>query len=223
MQNVLGQPDTHRKISGDQWLWRVFRILYLWAALQIGQSWAMEARADVSDHVRFNIPPIVLVFTGDDAIQLKGRDASLDLGRAVTPAFAGSGVLVAPDPILTNASWLGATSDRRVEVRIASNTAIAIEAQWRGSEPPPQDLQLEFRWTDPGTAATLPSGLTPQSYRAMDLTTLRRVTTLSEKTASESGTPHAQSVALEITWDGAAEWTAEDLFSNLSLQLQPTT
>lgn len=197
-------------------LFRIVRVLYVWMALQLGQSWAMEAQADVTDHVRFVVPPVLVVMTDQEVIRSEGQDAEIVLGHLKPTEIAGNGLLLAPTNSLAGFST---AQQRSIDIRIASNTGFEIEAQWLGPRPDDQ-ARIRFDWVSEGAAAQFPT--TPASgWIGIDaLAQPTRVASSTRKTARLKGSVIEQSIGLRISWSSDDEPETQDPLSQLSLTLK---
>lgn len=179
------------------WTFRLARVIYIWLTLQLGQSWAMAAHADVTDRVTFKVPPIIMAWSEDGVRLPAASDGSIRIGAAPPANLILTGKLdAAPSTTLHPMSVDASTA---ITYRIASNTGVSVSARWTGSTAPDAPAGLRFEWIGAGPAAALPEASLAREFTVAELESPTLVASSDKRTAQRVGTPFEQSVGLQIS------------------------
>ncbi len=161
-------------------------VLRVCAALIAGglAAYQGEAWGDAVHTVRFERPPVVVVWTDDPADALMGPRVEAGSPRDAGLVLTGS--LTAPETIRS--------------IHVASNGAFQIEASWRGGAAPP-DARVTLAVADIGPAAQAP-GPFEQSTPLADLGSGGIVYTANRRTALARGRIADQAVRFDLVVTG---------------------
>lgn len=203
---------------------RLMRGLFVWLCLQVGQSWAMVAQAEITDQVTFKVPPMIIVWGGGNTSISKGLDAEVRVGNQSEIKPLITGTVLPVRPVLTGLSDRSELDKDQLtwQVSIASNTAFNIDAQWMPFDTSEgQPARITFSWGRVGSAAQSPdssgSGFAEDIWAVADLNQRQTIFRGDRKSATRAGSIVDQSVELNAVLSGGPKDALRQIAADLEI------